>query len=89
MPGVTVYTTGFCGYCTQVKALLARHGIPFTEVSVEDHPGLPGQLMARSGRRTLPQVYVGGQYIGGADELAALDRSGELLKLIQARNDDG
>ena len=89
MPEVTVYTTGFCGYCTQVKALLARHGIPFTEVSVEDHPGLPGKLLARSGRRTLPQVYVGERYIGGAAELAALDRSGELPGTLQARNEDG
>jgi glutaredoxin 3 len=47
------------------------------------------ELLAKSGRRTLPQVYVGERYIGGADELAAMDRSGELLKLIQARNDDG
>ncbi len=89
MPKVTVYTTGFCGYCTQVLALLTRHGIPFDEVSVEDHPDLAGQLLARSGRRTLPQVYVGERYIGGATELAALDRSGELLKIIQVRNDDG
>ena len=88
MPDVTVYTTGFCGYCTQVMALLARRGIPFIEVNVEDHPGLPGQLLARSGRRTLPQVYVGERYIGGAAELAALDRSGELDGIIQARNDD-
>jgi len=56
---------------------------------VEDHPGLPGQLLARSGRRTLPQVYVGERYIGGAAEVAALDRSGELIGIIQARNDDG
>jgi len=89
VPEVTVYTTGFCGYCTQVMALLTRHGIPFAEVSVEDHPDLAEQLLARSGRRTLPQVYVGERYIGGAAELAALDRSGELLKIIQVRNDDG
>jgi glutaredoxin 3 len=47
------------------------------------------KLLARSGRRTLPQVYVGERYVGGAAELAALDRSGELLRIIQARNDDG
>jgi glutaredoxin 3 len=89
VPEVTVYTTGFCGYCTQVMALLTRRGIPFAEVNVEDHPGLPGQLLTRSGRRTLPQVYVGERYIGGATEVAALDRSGELLGIIQARNEDG
>lgn len=89
MPGVTVYTAGFCGYCTQVMTLLEKRGIPFTEVNVEDHPGLPGQLLAKSGRRTLPQVYVGERYIGGAAEVAALDRNGDLIGTLQARNDDG
>ena len=67
MPAVTVYTRSFCGYCLQVKALLERRGIPYTERSVEDEPGLREQLLARSGRRTLPQVFVGERYIGGAD----------------------
>jgi glutaredoxin 3 len=89
MPEVTVYTGSFCGYCEQVRALLERRGIAFTEVSVEDHPDLREKLLARSGRRTLPQVYVGERYVGGASELAELDRRGELLNLIQARNDDG
>jgi glutaredoxin 3 len=89
LPAVTVYTGSFCGYCQQVKALLERRGISYIERSVEDEPGLREQLLARSGRRTLPQVYFGERYIGGADELAALDRSGELLKLMQVRNDDG
>ena len=89
MPDVTVYTGNFCGYCVQVTSLLERNGIPYTEVSVEDRPGLPEWLLARSGRRTLPQVYVGERYIGGAAEIAALDRSGELLGIIQVRNDDG
>ena len=89
MPDVTVYTGSFCGYCVQVTSLLERNGIPYTEVSVEDHPDLREKLLARSGQRTLPQVYVGELYIGGAAELAALDRNGELLKLMQVRNDDG
>jgi glutaredoxin 3 len=86
---VTVYTGSFCGYCQQVTSLLERRGIAYTEVSVDDHPDLREKLLARSGRRTLPQVYVGERYIGGAAELAALDRSGGLTGLIQARNDDG
>jgi glutaredoxin 3 len=89
MADVTVYTGSFCGYCIQVTTLLERRGIAFTEVNVEDQPDLREQLLARSGRRTLPQVYVGERYIGGAAELAALDRSGELPRIIQARNDDG
>jgi len=89
MPAVTVYTGSFCGYCDQVRTLLERRGIAFTEVSVEDHPDLREKLLARSGRRTLPQVYVGERYVGGAAELAALDRTGDLLKLIQVRHEDG
>lgn len=83
MPAVTVYSGSFCGSCIQAKALLDRRGIPYTEVSVEDHPGLREQLLARSGRRTLPQIYVGERCVGGADELRALDASGELTTMIQ------
>jgi glutaredoxin 3 len=83
VPAVTVYTGSFCGLCLQVTTLLERRGIPYTEVSVEDEPGLRERLLARSGRRTLPQVFVGERYIGGADELRALDASGELTTLIQ------
>jgi glutaredoxin 3 len=83
MAAVTLYTWSFCGACIQVKALLERRAIPYSEVSVEDHPGLREKLLARSGRRTLPQVYVGEAFVGGADELRALDASGELTEMIQ------
>ena len=89
MPEVTVYTGSFCGSCLQAISLLERRGIAYSEVSVEDHPGLLEKLQERSGRRTLPQVYVGDRYVGGADELNALDQRGELSRLIQERNDDG
>jgi glutaredoxin 3 len=69
----------------QVKALLERRRIPYTELSVEDKPGLRERLLARSGRRTLPQVFVGERFIGGADELRALDTSGELTQLMQTK----
>ena len=78
-----MYTGSFCGSCLQATSLLERRGIAYSEVSVEDHPGLLEKLLERSGRRTLPQVYVGERYVGGADELRALDASGELVKLIQ------
>jgi glutaredoxin 3 len=83
-PAVTVYTGSFCGYCMRVLALLERRGIAYTEVSVEDQPGLREELLAKSGRRTLPQVYVGERYIGDTDELTAMDQRGELLKLLQS-----
>jgi len=85
MPAVTLYSGSFCGSCIRAKALLERRGIAYTEVSVEDHPGLREKLLARSGRRTLPQVYVGEHCVGGADELRALDASGELMKMVQTK----
>ena len=79
---VTVYTSSFCGYCVRVLDLLQRRGIEFTEISVEDSPGLRDELVAKSGRRSLPQIYLGERYLGGAEELAAMDRSGELDRLL-------
>lgn len=81
-PPLTVYTTSWCGYCARALALLQRRGIEYTEISVEDSPTLRDELVARSGRRTLPQIYIGERYLGGADELATLDRSGELDRLL-------
>lgn len=81
-PAITVYTASFCGYCLRVLALLQRRGIDYTEISVEDHPGLRDELVARSGRRSLPQIYLGDRHLGGATELAALDQNGELDRLL-------
>jgi glutaredoxin 3 len=79
---VTVYTSSFCGHCLRVLDLLQRHGIEYREISVEDSPGTRDELVARSGRRSLPQVYLGERYLGGAEEIAAMDRSGELDRLL-------
>lgn len=79
---VTVYTSSFCGYCMRALNLLQRRGIEYTEISVEDSPGLRDELVARSGRRSLPQIYLGERYLGDAEELAAMDRSGELDRLL-------
>lgn len=79
---VTVYTSSFCGYCMRVLDLLQRRGIEYTEISVEDSPGLRDELVAKSGRRSLPQIYLGERFLGGAEELAAMDRSGELDRLL-------
>ena len=89
MAKIDIYTTDFCGYCTRVKALLERNGVSYREVNAADQPGLREELLAKSGRRTLPQVYVGERYLGDANDIMALDQRGELLRLIQVRNDDG
>ena len=82
MAPVTVYTSSFCGFCMRALDLLQRRGIEYTEISVEDSPGIRDELVARSGRRMLPQIYLGERYLGGAEELAAMDRSGELDRLL-------
>jgi glutaredoxin 3 len=66
----------------RVLDLLQRRGIDYTEISVEDSPGIRDELVAWRGRRALPQVYLGERYLGGAEELAAMDRSGELDRLL-------
>jgi len=66
----------------RVLDLLQRRGIEYTEISVEDEPQIRDELVARSGRRSLPQIYLGERYLGGAEELAAMDRSGELDRLL-------
>lgn len=81
---VTIYTTGWCGFCIQAKALFTRKGIAFREIDVGDGPGLRDEMVARSGRRTVPQVFVGDQYLGGFDELTLAERSGELDRLLKA-----
>ncbi len=83
-PAVTVYTAEFCGYCVRVLSLLERRGVRYSEVGVEDHPGLREELLAKSGRRTLPQVFVGGRFVGGAEEIAAMDKGGELLQILKS-----
>lgn len=84
MARIEVYTTQFCPYCVRAKRLLQERGLAYEEFDVGDDDELRGQVVERSGgRRTVPQIFIGGRAIGGYDELAALDVSGELATLIQ------
>lgn len=78
MAQVTIYTSNHCGYCVMAKRLLARRGIVPHEISVDDDESLRSELIRRTGQRTLPQIFIAGQHIGGYDHLAALDRNGQL-----------
>jgi glutaredoxin 3 len=82
-PAITVYATGWCPYCQRVRQLLAGKNLTFTEINVEDDAKFREEMVARSGRRTVPQIFVGGNHLGGCDDLFALDQSGELDRLIQ------
>jgi glutaredoxin 3 len=79
---VTVYTTSFCPYCVQAKALLKKKSVPFTEIDVESRPELRTWLIDRSKQRTVPQIFVNGQPLGGFTDIAALDRAGRLDPLL-------
>jgi glutaredoxin 3 len=83
---VEIYTSPFCGYCHRAKALLSRKGVAFTEIDVIDTPGARQEMERRSGGgRTVPQIFIDGRAIGGSDQLAALDRAGELDPLLGIR----
>jgi glutaredoxin 3 len=82
-PAVTVYVSDWCPYCQRAKALLASKNVAFSEINVEDDAKFREQMIARSNRRTVPQIFIGDRHVGGCDDLFELDRSGELDRLIQ------
>lgn len=82
-PEVLMYSTGWCGYCQRARSLLARKGVAFREIKVDEEAGQREAMMQKSGgRRTVPQVFIGDRHVGGYDDLAALERSGELDRLL-------
>jgi len=82
VPKITLYTTQWCPYCRQAKALLARKGQRWDEIDVEADPARRDEMVKRSGRRTVPQIWIGERHVGGFDDLAALEASGELDALL-------
>jgi len=85
--GVIVYTAPNCGYCSAAKNLLRKKGVEFEEINVGYDPALRQELITRSGgRRTVPQVFIANQALGGYDDIAALNASGELDKLLEAHH---
>lgn len=79
---VVVYSTPICPYCVQAKQLLARKGVAFRDVDVSRDAALRQDVMTRSGRRTVPQIWIGEYHVGGFDELYALERAGKLDGLL-------
>ena len=85
MPNVVVYTTRVCPYCIQAKALLKKKGVAFSEIDVSNDPEKRTWLVSATGQRTVPQIFINDQPIGGFDEMAALNRKGELDRLLAAQ----
>jgi glutaredoxin 3 len=82
VPEVVVYTGPFCPYCVQAKMLLKRKGVSFREVDVSKDPAQRAGVMAPSGLRPVPQIWIGEYHVGGCDELYALERAGKLDALL-------
>ena len=81
-PTVTMYTGGFCPYCARARALLKAKGVEWQEIDIEADSAKRAEMMARSGRRSVPQIFIGEHHVGGSEELKDLDRAGGLDPLL-------
>ena len=85
MPPIKMYTTGYCPYGARAKALLQSKGVlAIEEIRIDTDPAQREDMMRITGRRTVPQIFIGGTHVGGCDDLIALDKSGGLLPLLNA-----
>jgi glutaredoxin 3 len=81
--GVTLYTTRFCPYCIRARDLLDDKGVVYKDIAVDNDPRLRQEMTARSGRTSVPQIWLGEQHIGGCDELLLLERQGRLDEFLE------
>ncbi|MCX7301753.1 MAG: glutaredoxin 3 [Rhodobacterales bacterium] len=85
MQTIEIYTSPTCGYCHAAKRLLNQKGVTFSEVNVVANPDRRPEMEQRAhGRRTVPQIFIGGQHVGGCDDLYALEDAGKLDPMLQA-----
>ena len=85
MQAVKMYTTAVCPYCTRAKQVLKARGVEqIEEIRIDTDPAARQHMMETTGRRTVPQIYIGDTHVGGHDDLVALDQRGELLPLLGA-----
>lgn len=83
MAEVIMYSTAYCPYCTRARALLEQKNVNFTDIRIDVHPELRDEMISKSGRTTVPQIFINGQAIGGCDDLYALDAQGTLNQLLK------
>ena len=83
MKPVKIYTTQTCPFCVRAKRLLDRKSVPYQEIDVSWDDDARAKLIQQTGRRTVPQIFIGDQHVGGSDELYALEERGELDSLLQ------
>lgn len=83
MTEIKIYTTDYCPYCKKAKALFSQLGLNFEEIDItENEDDAMDNLMAKTGRSTVPQIFINDKFIGGCDDLYALQKSGELQELL-------
>lgn len=81
-PKITMYSTRFCPFCVMARRLLDAKGVCYEEVRVDAHPEQRDEMRRRSGRHTVPQIFIDTQHVGGYDDLSALERAGRLDPLL-------
>jgi glutaredoxin 3 len=80
---VVMYSADWCGYCARARRLLEAKGIAYEEIDVDGVAGASEEMRARTGRTSIPQIFINGEHIGGSDELQALDADGRLDLLLK------
>lgn len=82
MKEVEIYTKAYCPYCRRAKELLQLKGVQYTEYDVTDNPAMENEMKKRSGRSTVPEIFSGGELLGGCDDLYDLEEKGELERRL-------
>lgn len=85
-PKIEIYATGWCPYCSRARQLLLAKAVAIEEIDVEARSGAREEMVARSGRHTVPQIFINQTHIGGCDDLVALEESGGLDPLLKETN---
>jgi len=84
MPEILIYSANLCPYCTMAKRLLDKKGATYSEINIDSKAGLREEMMQKTRRRTVPQIYIGDLHVGGFDDLYALESKNELDNLLTA-----
>jgi glutaredoxin 3 len=81
---IIIYSASYCPYCVRAKDLLKRKGVTFTEIMVDEDDAKRDEMIAKTNRRTVPQIFINDQHVGGCDDLYALEKEGKLSKLLES-----
>ena len=80
---IVLYTKDYCPYCKRAKALLTKKGVSFTDFEITGNDAMRDEMIKKSGRYTVPQIFIGDTHVGGGDDLAALEAAGKLDRLLE------